>query len=205
MLLDAGIPFRKIQEGLCFRIGEIDGVLISHKHGDHAKAVPELLRRGVEVYGPPDFCEMYAGTKTAYPLRSFGINTLTITAFDAVHDVDCNGYILDSSATNERLVYITDTAYIKYTFPGMTHLMVEANYSEKILLENVAAGTVPEAMAKRVIKSHMSIEQTEELCKAASSQFLRQIFLLHLSNSNSNAMEFSDRIKKATGAEVYIA
>ena len=87
----------------------------------------------------------------------------------------------------------------------MTHLMVEANYSEKILLENVAAGTVPEAMAKRVIQSHMSIEQTEELCRAASSQNLRQIFLLHLSNSNSNAMEFSDRIKKATGAEVYIA
>ena len=32
LLLEAGIPFRRIQQGLNFKVGELVGCLISHEH-----------------------------------------------------------------------------------------------------------------------------------------------------------------------------
>ena len=54
LLLDAGIPFNQIQIGCDFCVSDISGCLISHKHGDHAKAIKDLIKRSINVYGPKD-------------------------------------------------------------------------------------------------------------------------------------------------------
>lgn len=54
ILLDAGIPHKRIQQALNFKNPAT--VLITHEHSDHAHkpAINEFLRRGVNVYMTPE-------------------------------------------------------------------------------------------------------------------------------------------------------
>src|SRR5690606_32419623 len=47
LLLDAGLSYKKLSRSV--KLSEVEAVLLSHEHMDHAKAVPELIRRGVDV------------------------------------------------------------------------------------------------------------------------------------------------------------
>lgn len=205
LLLDAGIPFKEIQKGCGFQTSSISGCLVTHRHGDHAKAIPKLLQRGIAVYSNADVAGIYPGVHRMDALKEHGIGTFRILPFEAEHDVPCFGYQVTSEETGEKLVYITDSAYIKYTFSGLTHLMVEANYAQEIILNNAMSEHMPLYLANRVLYTHMSIETLLGLLRANDMSKVRQIYLLHLSDSNSDAESFKRQVQQATGAEVYIA
>ena len=205
LLLDAGIPFKRIQIGCGFRTSSIDGCLVTHRHGDHAAAVPKLLQRGITVYSNADVAGLYLGVQSVDALREFRIGTFHVLPFGAEHDVPCYGYQVASEETGERLVYITDSAYIRYTFTGLTHLMIEANYAEDIMLGNVRDDKIPFPLAERVAGTHMSIETLLDLLRSNDMSKVRQIYLLHLSDNNSDAEAFKKMVQQETGAEVYIA
>ena len=205
LLLDAGIPFKRIQIGCEFKTSSIDGCLVTHRHGDHAAAIPKLIERGITVYGNADVAEFYEGVQELAALREYTVGTFRVLPFEAVHDVPCYGYQVTSTATDEKLVYITDSAYVKYTFSGLTHIMIEANYDEDIMLGNVRDEKVPFSLAERVAGTHMSIDTLLELLRANDMTRVRQIYLLHLSDNNSDAEVFKRLVQQETGAEVYIA
>ena len=50
LLIECGIPYKKIQKALNFKTTDIDGVLVSHEHGDHSKACKDLIKSGVDLY-----------------------------------------------------------------------------------------------------------------------------------------------------------
>ena len=205
LLLDAGIPFRRIQIGCGFRTSSIDACLITHRHGDHAAAIPKLMQRGIAVYSNADVAGLYEGVQELPALREHAIGTLRILPFAAEHDVPCYGYQVTSTATGEKLVYITDSAYVKYTFSGLTHIMIEANYAQEIIIDNAKHERIPLYLAERVIQTHMSIETLLDLLQANDMSKVRQIYLLHLSDGNSDAAAFRRQVQQETGAEVYIA
>ena len=205
LLLDAGIPFKRIQIGCGFRTSSIDACLVTHRHGDHAAAIPKLLQRGITVYSNEDVAGLYRGVQCVEARREFRIGTLRILPFEAEHDVPCYGYQVTSEETGEKLVYITDSAYVRYTFAGLTHFMVEANYDEDIMLGNVRNEKIPFSLAERVAGTHMSIDTLLELLRANDMSKVRQIYLLHLSDNNSDAEAFKRQVQQETGAEVYIA
>ena len=205
LLLDAGIPFRRIQIGCGFRTSSIDGCLVTHRHGDHAAAIPKLLQRGITVYGNADVAEFYEGVQEIAALREYTVGTFRVLPFEAVHDVPCFGYQITSEETGEKLVYITDSAYVRYTFTGLTHIMTEANYDEDIMLGNVRDEKIPFSLAERVAGTHMSIDTLIDLLRANDMTRVRQIYLLHLSDNNSDAEVFKRLVQQETGAEVYIA
>ena len=39
LMIECGIPWRTIKDKLGFELSGISGVLVSHEHGDHSKAV----------------------------------------------------------------------------------------------------------------------------------------------------------------------
>ena len=205
LLLDAGIPFKEIQKGCDFRTGNISGCLVTHRHGDHAKAIPKMLQRGMHVYSNDDVAALHKGVRAMKPLLEYGIGTFSVLPFEVEHDVPCYGYQVESQTTGEKLVYITDSAYVKYTFRGLTHIMVEANYAQEIIVDNAKNERIPVYLAERVIKTHMSIETMLGLLRANDMSAVRQIYLLHLSDGNSDAEAFKRRVQQETGAEVYIA
>ena len=204
LLLDAGIPFKQIQIGCGFKTSEISGCLVTHRHGDHAKAVPKLLERGIGVYAPRDLGQICRGAKYLEPLKTITVGSFIVLPFPVEHDTPCFGYEIESAETKEKLIYITDTAYVKYTFQGLTHLMVEANYGQEIIMGNAKRGKVPLFLAERVVKIHMSIETLLGLLRANDMSQVRQIYLLHLSDGNSNAEDFKRQVQEETGAEVYV-
>jgi phosphoribosyl 1,2-cyclic phosphodiesterase len=209
LLLEAGLPWKEIQRECEFKTSELAGCLVSHGHQDHAKAVPDLIKAGVDCY-------MTAGTAEALgvsghrvhvvrALEQFTVGEWTILAFDAVHDTPEPLNFLLAHKDGVKAVYITDTAYCKYRFQGLTHVLIEANYSLDVLNENVANGSVPVELKKRLLKTHMSLETAKDFLRANDLSKVEAVYLLHLSDENSQAERFKREIQELTGKEVYVA
>lgn len=204
LLLECGIPFSMIQRGLHFHTSSISGCLVTHRHGDHAKSAAEMIRRGIHIYGPEDVAAHYFGTIVLQPLTRYSIDSFEVTAISVIHDVPCYSYLVYSQVTEETLVYITDTPYLPYTIPGINYLMIEANHSKSLMRLNAQNGVMYRSLAERIVKTHMSIESAMELIKSNDMRNCKQIHLLHLSDSNSDAASFRTAVEKLTGAEVYV-
>lgn len=210
ILLECGIPIQKIKEGLNFRLSDITGCLVSHEHKDHAKAVKDISKVGIDVY-------MSFGTWEALNIKhhrikciskqeTIKIGTFLVMSFDVQHDaVEPFGYILYSIPTKQKLLYLTDSYYCKYRFNELTHIMIEANYTTDILKDNTKNGLIDIELKNRVMKSHMSIETLKDFLRANELSQVQQIWLLHLSDNNSDAERFKREVQELTGKEVYIA
>ncbi len=209
VMLDCGLPFGEIQKLTGFKLP--DAVFVSHEHKDHSKAAAEFLRRGVDVY-------MTRGTADAlklsgHRLRIINLGTcgfigkkeeLHVRAFWTQHDAQepC-GFTIDDG--EDRILYATDTYYIRYTFGDLTKIMVEANHSYDILRENVEAGRLDKRLADRLTKSHFSIENVLDFLKANDLSRVSEIWLIHLSRDNADPVLFKRLVQEATGKPVYVA
>lgn len=209
LLLDAGIPIKAIQVGCGFKVTQMDGCFVSHSHKDHSKAARDLAKLGVDIYtskGTIEACGLSGHRIHAIKaLQELTIGTFKVLPFDVQHDApEPLGFLFTSVETGEKLLYFTDTYYIKYKFQGLTHIMAECNYDAETLQRSVDAGYIPIELVPRLVKSHMSLEHFLDLLKANDLSKVRQIYLLHLSNNNSDEKRFKEEVQKLTGAEVYI-
>ena len=209
LLLEAGIPFGDIQKGCDFNLAGLAGCLITHEHMDHAKAGEALMKRSVDVYTSQGTATArgWSGHRLhiARSMEAFTVGTFIIFPFDLEHDAEEPlGFCIMSKTTGEKLLYITDTKYVRYTFDDLTHLMCECNYDRDILLDKVRSEEIALSLAKRIMDSHMSIDTVLEMLAANDLRRLQQIYLLHLSEGNSDAAVFKERVQRLTGAEVYI-
>ena len=195
MLLDAGIPIKAIQVGCGFKLREIDGCFITHAHQDHSKAARDLARLGIDIYtsqGTIEACGL-----TGHRIRPVkALEDITVGTF--------RGFLFESTATGEKLLYFTDTYYIKYRFQGLTHIMAECNYDNETMARSVEAGYIPVELVPRLVKSHMSLEHFIDLLRANDLRSVQQIYLLHLSDNNSDEKRFKEEVQRQTGAEVYV-
>ncbi len=205
LLIEAGLPFRQLREGLNFGLSRIAGALISHEHGDHARAVRDLLKAGVDCY-------MSQGTARALGLdghrlriirakETFQIGTWTVLPFDAVHDAaEPLGFLLASGG--DKMLFLTDSAYCRYRFNGLTEIAIECNYDLDVLKTNVIAGVVDHEVKRRTLRSHMSLQTCLGFLRANDLRRVRQIWLLHLSGDNSDAERFKTEVQRLTGKPV---
>ena len=137
--------------------------------------------------------------------QQFRIGTWTILPFETQHDATEPLAFLLANQDGDKMLYATDTYFIRYRFRGLTHIAVECNYSLDILRSNVEAGTVDKALKNRILKSHFSLENVKKFLLANDLSKVEAIFLLHLSDGNSDAERFKREIQALTGKPVYIA
>lgn len=218
LLLDAGIPIQAIRRGCEFKLSEVSGALITHRHNDHSKAVSDLLRAGIDVCAREDvFDAKGAAGHRCKPItgaigpdgkimvrHTVDIGSFMVVPFDCHHDVPNLGFYLHSYFTGENLLYFTDTYYIEPVFPNLHYIMAEANYSSEALAESIKDGRLPPAFKKRIVQSHMSIDNLLEMLKQNDLSKVKQIYLLHLSDNNSREEEFKRRVQAVAGCEVYV-
>ncbi|MCR6116601.1 MBL fold metallo-hydrolase, partial [Salipaludibacillus agaradhaerens] len=169
LLIEAGISFKEIQRKLDFQTSTIAGCLVSHEHQDHCKAVSDVMRAGINVYMSEGTASEINATGHRVQLvkskQSFRLGTWTVLPFDVQHDVsEPLGFLLANQA-GEKLLFASDTYYIKYKFKGLTHLLLECNYSLDILNENISSGRIHKAMKKRLLRSHFSLENVKEFLR----------------------------------------
>lgn len=208
LLLDAGIPIKEIMIGCDFKLSSVSGCLITHAHMDHCKADKDLIKYGVMLY-------MSNGTKFARGLdygvvtvenrKSVLVGTFKVIPFDVEHDVpEPLGFVIESVITNEKLLYFTDTYYLKYKFSGLNYIMGECNYSKEAIDRSVEEGRLHVDLAKRLYKSHMSLETFLEFLRANDISKVKQIYLLHMSDTNGEESRFKREVQALTGVEVYV-
>ena len=208
LIIEAGISFKEIQKRSGFRTSKVAGLLVTHEHQDHCKGVESCLKRGMKIY-------MSQGTKDGIGLDSVQINiikakqpfrvgTFQVLPFDVQHDVnEPLGFIIQSD-NGGKLLFATDTYYIKYKFNGLTHIAIECNYDEQTLNENIDNGRLHRSLMKRVVASHFSLENVLEFFKANDLSKVEEIHLLHLSDGNSNEERIRKSVERATGKLVII-
>lgn len=203
LLLDAGIRYKDIARWI--RPTDLAGVLVTHEHQDHAKAVPELMRRGIEVY-------MSLGTRDNIPdieKESFNplahlcqreIGTWIVVPFDVIHDcAEPMGFLFQSTVTGKKGVYIVDSGLVEYNFSGITHWLIECNYSEPLLED----GPYEDFLKDRVRRNHFSLEDLKTFLGDSDLSEAEEIYLLHLSSANGDEEGFKKEIQRLTGLPVY--
>lgn len=210
LLLECGIPFREIQKKLNFKLYEVDGCLISHEHGDHSKAIMELLKSGIDVYtskgtAAPFENDIFKAIHVEAE-KQFQVGTFDILPFDTQHDAaEPLGFILYSRVTKEKLLFATDTYYVKYRFGSLNYIMVECNYAIDILRANSEAGKLPLALKNRLLQSHFELSNVKKFLQSNDLSKVKEIYLLHLSDGNSDEKRFKREIQELTGKPVIIA
>lgn len=208
LLIECGIPIKRIKEGIGFTLSTLAGCVVSHSHADHCKAAPDLMKAGVDIYTSQGTIDLrgYTGhrIKPVEALKQFAVGSWVILPFDVQHDdAEPLAYMLQNNA-GDRLLYATDTFYIKYKFKGLTHIMIEANYDEQVLLDNVQSGSVHPALKRRIRRSHFSLENVKQFLLANDLSKVQEIWLIHLSAENSNAEQFKKEIQELTGKPVIV-
>lgn len=202
------MKYEKVQKALQYRTRDIAGCLITHEHGDHAKYTDQYLKNGINCY-------MTKGTKKAKKIDSHRLYTIkakqetrigswSILPFEIEHDAEEPVGFLMKSTQGFKVLYLTDTKYCKYSFKGLTHLMLEVNYIYETMQENVKRGLVHQGLANRIMESHFSLEYALKLLEANDLSQLQQIYLIHLSNRNSDAQYIKEQVQEISGVPVYI-
>jgi len=208
LMIDFGINFDRIRKGLNFNYSNVIAVLNTHKHLDHFKAVKEVCNAGMDVYASKEVIE--ESVFKSHRLneieadKQYTFGEFKVIPFDVAHDCKCFGFLLYHPEMG-KTVHITDTYFCKKSFTGLNNIVVEANYCTKILDEKQQLGLIQDWRANRLYKSHMSIDTTLGLLKANDLSQVYQVILIHLSESNSNAEEFQEKVYNQTQKKVTIA
>ena len=96
-----------------------------------------------------------------------------------------------------KILYASDTQYVKYVFKDLTAILIETNYSDEFVNRE-------EAKYRHVIEGHLSIETAIECIKANMTEKLKSIILCHLSAGNSDPIAFKESVKAIVPDEVTV-
>lgn len=207
LLIECGVHVKEIKKALNFNISKIEGALVSHEHLDHARSMKELLLMGVNVWATAGTHEA-CGTKMNHRAcflefkGMVSIGKFKVKPFRIKHDAadPCCFFINHPETGN--VVFLTDTMYSPYTFNDIHNIIIEANYSKKIIDQKM---TEMEFLKNRILQSHMSLETCIDFLKANDLRKVNNIVLIHLSDSNSNESDFKKQVEDLTGKTVTVA
>lgn len=202
ILIDAGISARTIQKylremGLDYQ--NIMGVLVTHDHADHIRAVGTLGERvHIPIYTTR---QIHEGIDRNYGVREklggsrryfekgvpFELFDMQITTFGISHDsTDCLGYVIDCQ--DQRFMIATDCGEPNHDLEAFlqtaNHIVIEANHDEQMLLN----GPYPTYLKERILspRGHQSNDTCGKLLVRNYHEGMRNIFLCHLSKENND-------------------
>ena len=200
LLIEAGVRFSDVKKALGYNIRKVVGCVVSHEHKDHARYVEEVKAAGIPVLGG----EGVNPTRVIEPRRGYRLGGFQVIPLPVEHDVPCYAFIVRHEDMG-KLLFVTDTMTFNYRIDGLSHILIEANYSDVRLDENIEAGLLPESLRERIIRSHMEIGTTIDVLKSLDLSAVWNIVLVHLSEGNSDAADFIQRIEAETGRTATIA
>lgn len=206
LIVECGVRFERIKQAMDFDLNQVVGCIVTHEHGDHCKGVKDAVKSGIDIYATSGTIKGFKfDHHRLNPIakgKAFNLGPFSVIAFDSHHDViEPCGFLIKHHEMGTTL-FLTDTIYCDYQFPGLNNILIEANYSQDIIDEKLAGNRF---LRNRVIQSHMSVETCLETLQANDLSAVNNIVLIHLSDRNSDAKVFKQRIEDATLKTVNIA
>ena len=192
-----------------FDIEKVVGCLVTHEHKDHSKYAVEFQKMAIDIYASQGTIQETGlkghRLKVIKALKKFYIGNFAVLPFNVKHDAaEPLGFLIQHPEMG-TLLFATDTYYLENRFAGLNHVMIECNYDNEILSENMLQGKVPKTVRDRTLASHMSIETCVNFLNSNDLTNVFNIVLIHLSSQNSNKRAFKEAVSRATGKEVYIS
>lgn len=209
-MLDAGVTYKEIQKAMNYDFSNLVGTIITHEHGDHIKSAEKLATAGVNIYASTGTFESknLAGHRyiKVKALQEFCVGNFKILPFQTEHDAtEPLGFLIEYVPTKERLLYATDTFYIKYKFKNVNYFLIECNYIKEIAKQNIEQGIIEKSRYKRLLKSHMSLDNCINFLKSNVTANTRKIVLIHLSDANSSEFKMINDIYNAFRIDTTVA
>ena len=203
LLLDLGENEKKIKKGIGWKISDVVGAIVTHKHADHSKSVNEFERMGVPVLKPYEN-ESDIGLKniSGFRVQAFDLTTIggrwTHTDADGT-DCPIFGFLIMHKEMG-RMLYITDTAIVKWRFKNINHILLGVNYDRNMIYPD------NEGKKNHIFGGHLEIGTACDFVRANNSDSLQNVIMCHLSADNADSDKFIERMKKACpSANVYVA
>ncbi|MGN1344831.1 MAG: MBL fold metallo-hydrolase [Traorella sp.] len=169
-------------------INDLDGVLLTHSHQDHIASLklfhhlPIYSQDALEV----DFQILIEEDEC------FQINSLRIESIRLSHDEKCLGFIIQDE--KEKLVYITDTGYLKEQYYekiyGADYYIFESNHDLKMLIQSRR----PQYVKNRIRSDygHLCNEDCARYLKKCVNDNTKQVVLAHISQeANTKELAYS--------------
>lgn len=183
LVVDCGMTKRYLTQSfhnLDVDLNQVDALLITHDHSDHIaqlktfkevrKVISPILLEGRED------CEVWM------PYMKHHINDVEIMPIVLSHDCDMiYGYIIQHQ--NEKLVYITDTGYIKSKdfnlISNADYYIIESNHDVDLLMKS----SRPYPTKQRILSDtgHLSNEDSAYIISQCVTEKTKEIVLAHLS------------------------
>lgn len=219
ILIDAGISMRTIQKHLRemqMDFNNIHGILVTHDHADHIRAVGAIGERfHVPVFSTE---RIHTGIDRNYGVKEklktsrryftlgqeWELSGMHINTFPISHDsMECVGYVIDY--LGQRFMIATDCGepnqQLESALRTANHVVIEANHDEHLLLN----GPYPIYLKERILspKGHQSNETCGTLLKNNYHEGLRNIWLCHLSQENNQPQLAYDTVSNYL-AEIHV-
>ena len=124
LLLDLGENEKKIKKGIGWKISDVVGAIVTHKHADHSKSVKDFERMGIPVFKPYENTETFVKKYSGFKIQAFDLTTIdgkwTHTDADGT-DCPIYGFMIVHKEMG-RMLYITDCKVIKWKFKSINHI-----------------------------------------------------------------------------------
>ena len=208
LLLEAGVKARKMLKAIDYATSGIVGCVSTHCHNDHAGQLTDYATYGFPIAANedvfryksiPEHLKVILEDKKTVHFGNFGV-----CPFSVKHDVPTFGFLINHPECG-TILFATDCAFIPYRFPLISHLIIEANYSDEILNDRILSGEEPPSRKRRLLKTHMEIGITIKGIQKCEPHNIKTITLIHLSSQNSDEKEFQRRVAQTFGIPTYVA
>lgn len=194
LLVDAGLSAKQLclrMEAVGIAPESLDGIFLSHEHGDHVRGLDVFLRN----YQIPVFATALTREVVEDKLRGriewrvfqrgqeFEVGGVSVLAFAVPHDaVDPVGFVCTEH--DVRVGVVTDfghvTGVVRDQLRGVRGLFVESNYDQEMLdADTKRPWSTKQRIASR--HGHLSNAQAAELVAELAEHGLEDVVLGHLS------------------------
>ena len=197
LLIDQGFSGKELTKRLArmdIKVDEIDALLITHHHTDHASGAAVTQRR----WNIPVYCNDRTATALNLDLRNVHLfenlealnfaDDLALLPIPVPHS-GADNVAFVASHRGERGAVLTDlgswTDELVNHVAGCQHISIEANYDNSRLWN----GPYPMKLKERISGrgGHLSNHQTGDFLSRVVNQNTRSIVLTHLSQKNNAA------------------
>lgn len=199
LLLDLGCKWSDILEWLNHNISNTYA-LLTHRHSDHSKSIPNALKSQIPVFSNQDVSEKFQGVKALQPKKKYKIGSFVVMPLEVEHNAPNFAYIIEHEEIG-KIVFATDLTHFPYKIKGVNHLLIEANNSEDIIIDHLCDNEVIRSMSE----NHMEINETINAIRNNVSSDLNNIILCHLSDGQSDEKLFKQLIFDEFGIMPYVA
>jgi phosphoribosyl 1,2-cyclic phosphodiesterase len=212
VLLDCGFSLSEAVSRLArldLQAGQLDGIVVTHEHGDHISGVARLARKfnlpiwlthGTLRTQNAAFAEL--PVTGINPHQAFAIGEVQVQAYPVPHDAAEPVQFVFSDGVR-RLGVLTDagsaTPHIESILSGCHALVLECNHDAQML----AAGDYPYSLKQRVggRYGHLNNAEAAALLKRLDRSRLQHVVAAHLSRKNNAAELAREALGEVLGCE----